>query len=200
LNRQQLNALAKAAKNDTAAAWEIKAYYMPLIEKLQTENWHKMNSETAFEDDCFRKLEYGIRTFDATKGDFDKRAKALIYQSLKEYCGRRGNRRAVLSSLDKEVAGQEGEALPNTFLDSLKDDAVDVEEAAIEEVAKQELLAKYAGNEMDELIISIILEANELLTQSEITRRLAAKTGRTFNSARGVVRSFCSKQQGARAC
>lgn len=200
MNKAQLNALAVTAKNDEVAAWDVKAHYIALIEKLQTENWHKMNSETAFEDDCFRKINYAISTFDPTKGDFDNRAKTLIYQSLKEYCGRRGNRRAVLSSLDREVADETGAEC--NYMQQIRDTAVDVEAEAIEEVEKRGLLDKYAATDMDKLIVEIILDANELLNQSEITRRLAERTGRTFNSARGVVRSYCVKKQkgGLQAC
>jgi uncharacterized membrane protein len=197
VNKIELNKLAVTAKQDIVALWEIKAYYIPLIEKLQLENWYKMNSETAFEDDCFRKLEYAVRTYEQRRGDFDKRAKALIYQSVKEYCGRRGNRRDVLDSLDDRARTSNERENDSTLLATIKDEKLDVEAAAIEEVTKQELIEKYAANEVDKLVLDIILDAEGLITQSEITRRLADKTGRTFNSARGVVRSFCARKQAA---
>lgn len=195
MNKSELNQLAAQAKTDEVAAWEIKAHYMPLIEKLQLDNWYKMNSETAFEDDCFRKLEYAVRTYDEKKGDFDKRAKALIFQSVKEYCGRRGNRRAVLSSLDAEMPTNDKEGIKASKYELIEDADVRVEEQAIDEVTKAELTKQYAANDMDKLVLDIILNADGLISQSEITRRVADKTGRTFNSARGVVRSFCARKQ-----
>jgi hypothetical protein len=194
LNKTVLNQVAVAAKNDEALVWEIIANYTALIEKLQLENWHKMNSETAFEDDCFRKIRYAIKTYDPTKGDFESRAQTLIYQSVKEHCGRRGNRRSVLTSLDKEITTEDG-SRENTFLQTIKDDTVDVEAQAIEEITKEELLRGYAETDIENMIVDIILESEALISQSEITRRLAKKTGRTFNSARGVVRTFCFRKQ-----
>ncbi|WP_255451545.1 hypothetical protein [Bacillus sp. AY1-10] len=86
----RLNAAAIEAKTNETVLWEIKAYYMPLIERLAFENWYKMNNETHFIDDCYRKIKYAVRSFDIDKGNFDNRVKMLIHQSVRQYCGNRG--------------------------------------------------------------------------------------------------------------
>ena len=68
----------------------IEAHYIPLIERLVNDNWHRINNEIHFIDDCFRRIRYAIRTFDVERGEFDKRVKYFIYRSLRDYCGRRG--------------------------------------------------------------------------------------------------------------
>lgn len=67
----------------------IEAHYIPLIERLVNDNWHRINNEIHFIDDCFRRIRYAIRTFDVERGEFDKRVKYFIYRSLRDYCGRR---------------------------------------------------------------------------------------------------------------
>ena len=192
MNNKQLNVLAVAAKDNEVKAWEIKAHYMPLIEKLTSDNWHKMNNEVSFIEDCYRKIDYAIRSYNAAKGDFDGRVRTLLNQSVKEYCGRRGNRRKNLDSVE-ELSTVDNE---ETFVFQLRDDAVDVEAQAVNAVRSEEIVSNFS-NEMDKLIVSIILEADEALNQSDLTRKLAEATGRTFNSARGVVRKFVQRQKEA---
>ncbi|WP_230322505.1 MULTISPECIES: hypothetical protein [Bacillus] len=73
MNSRELDNVAIEAKTDTARMWEVKVYYMPLIEKLAQDHWYKMNSEAHFIDDCYRKIEYAVRSFDIEKGNFDNR-------------------------------------------------------------------------------------------------------------------------------
>ncbi|MEH7463605.1 hypothetical protein V7166_16395 [Bacillus thuringiensis] len=181
----RLNAAAIEAKRDETALWEIKAHYMPLIERLAFENWCKMNNETHFIDDCNRKIEYAVRTFDIDKGNFDNRVKTLIHQSLREYCGNRGNRRRVL-----ELVGEESlDIFPKN------DTNVNVEEKVINTVVEEELYERYCDRKTDALIVDIIVKEDQVENKSEIARRLAAKTGRSFNSTRGAVRSFVRRKR-----
>ncbi|EJR54324.1 hypothetical protein IIM_02053 [Bacillus cereus VD107] len=79
---------------------KIEAHYIPLIERLANDHWHKINNEVHFIDDCFRRISYAIRTFDVERGDFDKRVKYFIYRSLRDYCGRRGEKRDKLTLIE----------------------------------------------------------------------------------------------------
>ncbi|WP_020062801.1 hypothetical protein [Bacillus sp. 123MFChir2] len=180
----RLNAAAIEAKRNETALWEIKAHYMPLIERLAFENWFKMNNETHFIDDCYRKIEYSIRTFDIHKGNFDRRVRVLINQSVKQYCGNRGKKRKVL-----QLIGEDLDAL------QIIDNTVNVEGAAIYAVIKEELYAKYCDREVDKIIMRIVLDEDHVENKSEIARRLAKRTGRTFHSARGAVRSFIKRKR-----
>lgn len=38
----------------------IKAHYISLIERLAKDNWHRINNETHFIEDCFRKIKYAM--------------------------------------------------------------------------------------------------------------------------------------------
>ncbi|KEK25178.1 hypothetical protein [Bacillus gaemokensis] len=181
---KKLNAAAIEAKRDTARMWAIKLHYMPLIERLTFENWYKMNNETHFIDDCYRKIEYAVRSFDINKGSFDNRVKALIYQSVRQYCGNRGNRRRVLQLV--------GEGLDT--IDKI-DTNTDVEEKALEAIVREEFYEKHCERETDKLIVDIVFDTDYIENKSEIARRLAEKTGRTFHSARGAVRSFISRKR-----
>ncbi|WP_144660511.1 hypothetical protein [Bacillus tropicus] len=178
----RLNAAAIEAKTSETVLWEIEAYYMPLIEQLAFENWYKMNNETHFIDDCYRKVRYAVKSFDINKGNFDNRVKVLIYQSLRQYCGDRGSRRRVLELVGEDIF-------------SKNDTNVSVEEKAINTVVEEELYESYCDRKTDTLIVDIIVKEDQVENKSEIARRLAAKTGRSFDSARGMVRSFVKRKR-----
>ncbi|MGG5792780.1 hypothetical protein [Bacillus nitratireducens] len=180
----RLNAAAIEAKTSETVLWEIKVYYMPLIERLAFENWYKMNNETNFIDDCYRKIEYAVRSFDIDKGNFDNRVKALIYQSVRQYCGNRGRKRKVL-----QLVGEELDAIDRIDMN------IDVEEKALGAIVREEIYEKHCDRETDKLIMDIVLDTHHVENKSEIARRLAQKTGRTFNSARGAVRSFLRRKR-----
>ncbi len=166
---------------------KIEAHYIPLIEHLAKDNWHKINNEVHFIDDCFRRIEYTIRTFDINRGDFDKRVKCFIYQALRKYCGERGQRRKVLTLIgDIKV------------LETLEDCTDTTEEKAICNVmTNRDTYAKLYENICKKKIDFIVLdtmihtaENNEKVTEVAISRALSKKTGRSFDCARGAVRGF----------
>lgn len=158
----------------------IKAHYIPLIESLANDNWHKINNEVHFIDDCFRKIEYAIRTFDINKGNFDKRVKIIIYQGLRHYCGERGKRRKALTLIGDISA-----------LETLGDR---IEEKANYNISTyEEIYAKLCEKEADILVLDAMIYAAEnydKVSEAEISRVLSKKTGRAFDSARSTVRSF----------
>lgn len=166
---------------------KIEVHYIPLIENLAKANWHKMNNEVHFIDDCFRRIRYAIRTFDINKGDFDKRVKSFIYQALRKYCGERGKRRTVLT-LISDI----------NVLETLEDCAENAEEEAICNImTNRDTYAKLYENICKKKIDFIVLdtmihtaENNEKVTEVAISRALSKKTGRSFDSARSTVRGF----------
>ncbi|MEB8648306.1 hypothetical protein P4G96_05265 [Bacillus cereus] len=180
----RLNAAAIEAKTSETVLWEIKAYYMPLIERLAFENWYKMNNETHFIDDCYRKIEYAVRSFDIDKGNFNNRVKILIHQSVRQYCGNRGEKRKVLQLVGEDL----------NVIDKI-DTNKDVEEKMLEAIVREEFYEKHCDRETDKLIVDIVFDTDHIENKSEIARRLAKKTGRTFNSARGAVRSFIKRKR-----
>lgn len=180
----RLNAAAIEAKTSETVLWEIKAYYIPLIERLAFENWYKMNNETHFIDDCYRKIEYAVKSFDIDKGNFDNRVKVLIYQSVRQYCGNRGRKRKVLQLVGEELCA----------MDRI-DMNIDVEEKALGAIVREEIYEKHCDRETDKIIMDIVFDTHLVENKSEIARRLAQKTGRTFNSARGAVRSFIKRRR-----
>ncbi|MCU5573312.1 MULTISPECIES: hypothetical protein [Bacillus cereus group] len=165
----------------------IKAHYIPLIERLANDNWHKINNEVNFIDDCFRRVMYAIRTFDIYKGDFDKRVKCFIYQGLRKYCGERGKRRTVLT-LISDI----------NVLETLEDCAENAEEKAICNIMTNrdtyaKLYKNVCGKEIDVVILDAMIETVERcdrVTEYDIARTLSTNTGRSFDSARGAVRGF----------
>lgn len=99
MRSEELNTAAIEAKTNTARMWDIKAHYMPLIEGLAKYN----NNEAHFIDNCYRKVEYTVRSFDIEKGSFDGRAKTYIYQSVRYYCSERGRKCKVLQLVGEEL-------------------------------------------------------------------------------------------------
>ncbi|MED2791389.1 MULTISPECIES: hypothetical protein [Bacillus cereus group] len=182
----RLNAAAIEAKTNETVLWEIKAYYMPLIERLAFENWYKMNNETHFIDDCYRKIKYAVRSFDIDKGNFDNRVKMLIHQSVRQYCGNRGGKRKVLQLVGEELCVIGG-----------IDMSIKVEEEALGAIVREEIYKEHCDRETDKLIVDIVFDTDHIENKSEIARRLAKKTGCTFNSARGAVRSFIKRKRNA---
>jgi len=83
-----LNRIAILAKKEVedyyTGIWDnnyiekIEAHYIPSIERLVNDNWHRINNEIHFIDDCFRRIRYAIKTFDINRGDLDKRGKCYL--------------------------------------------------------------------------------------------------------------------------
>ncbi|PED95179.1 hypothetical protein [Bacillus toyonensis] len=165
----------------------IEAHYIPLIERLAKNNWYKMNNEAHFIEDCFRKIKYAIRTFDINKGNFDKRVKVLLNQSVRQYCGNRGKKRDALRLIGDIDA-----------LETLEDCIDNAEGKAIYNViTNKETSASLYKNICVKEIDFIVLEAMihtvenyDRFTEAEISRVLSKKTGRSFDSARSTIRSF----------
>ncbi|QWI60980.1 hypothetical protein EXW57_14730 [Bacillus mycoides] len=165
----------------------IKAHYLPLIERLVNNNWYKMNNEVHFIEDCLRKIRYAIRTFDINKGNFDKRVKVLLNQSVRQYCGNRGKKRDALRLIGDINA-----------LETLEDCIDNTEEKAIYNViTNKETSASLYKNicvkEIDFIVLDAMIHTAEnydRVTEAEISRVLSKKTGRSFDSARSTIRSF----------
>ncbi|MGN4445827.1 hypothetical protein ACTFOB_13030 [Bacillus cereus group sp. MYBK79-1] len=161
----------------------IKAHYIPLIERLANDNWHRINNETHFIEDCYRRIRYAIRTFDIDRRDFDKRVKYFIYRALRDYCGRRGEKRDRLALIgDTQV------------LETLGNCAESTENKAIYNVmVKEEIYTKLCERETDIVVLDAMIHTAEhydKVTEAEISRVLSKKTGRSFDVARGKLRSF----------
>ncbi|PGM81842.1 hypothetical protein CN957_10150 [Bacillus cereus] len=161
----------------------IKAHYIPLIERLANDNWHRINNETHFIEDCYRRIRYAIRTFDIDRGDFDKRVKYFIYRALRDYCGRRGEKRDKLTLIgDTQI------------LETLGNCAESTENKAIYNVmVKEEIYTKLCEGETDIFVLDAMIHTAEnydKVTEAEISRVLSKKTGRSFDSARSTIRSF----------
>jgi len=165
----------------------IKAHYIPLIELLVNDNWHKVNNEVHFIDDCFRRIRYAIRTFDVDRGDFDKRVKWLLYQSVRHYCGSRGKKRDALRLIGDISA-----------LESLRECIDSTEEKTIYNASTYEetyarLYENICVKEIDFIVLDTMIHTAEnydKVTEAEISRALSKKTGRSFDSARSMIRSF----------
>lgn len=162
---------------------KIEAHYIPLIERLANDNWHDINNEVHFIDDCFRRIRYAIRTFDIDRGNFDSRVKWLLYQSVRQYCGSRGKKRDALTLIgDTSVLETLGDCIDNS------------EEKAIYNVSTyEEIYAKLCEKEADILVLDAMIYAVEnydKVSERSVSRLLSERTGRSFDSARGAVRGF----------
>ncbi|OUB71867.1 hypothetical protein [Bacillus thuringiensis] len=196
-----LNRLATLAKKEVEDCYtgisdnkyrtRIEAHYIPLIERLANDNWHKMNNEVHFIDDCFRKIRHAIRSFDVNRGDFDNLVKWLLYQSVRQYCGSRGKKRDVLTLFGNISA-----------LETLGDCTDTTEEKVIcnactyEEIYET-LYGSICEKKIDKIILDSIFDTIDSedvvrsgVKESEITRTVAQKMDRSFDSARGAVRGF----------
>ncbi|QWH19227.1 hypothetical protein EXW62_19860 [Bacillus mycoides] len=169
--------------NDNKYITRIKAHYIPLIERLDKDNWYRINNETQFIEDCFRKIKYAIRSFDVDRGDFDSRVKWLLYQSVRQYCGNRGKKRDALTMIGDISA-----------LESLRECIDNTEDKAIYNVSTyEEIYAKLCEKETDILVLDAMIctvENYDKVSEAEISRVLSKQTGRAFDSARGAVRGF----------
>lgn len=164
----------------------LKAHYIPLIERLANDNWHKMNNEVHFIDDCFRRIRYAIRTFDVDRGDFDKRVKYFIYRSLRDYCGRRGEKRDKLTLIEDSNVFK---ALDCT--DTSEEKAIG--NASTYEETYARLYENICVKKIDFIVLDTMIHTAEnydKVTEAEISRALSKKTGRSFDSARSTIRSF----------
>ncbi|MGG1150995.1 hypothetical protein [Bacillus wiedmannii] len=164
----------------------IKAHYIPLIERLADDHWHKINNEVHFIDDCFRRIRYAIRTFDVERGNFDKRVKYFIYRSLRDYLGRRGGKRYKLTLIEDSNVFK---ALDCT--DTTGEEAIDNTSTYEETYAR--LYETICVKEIDFIVLDTMIytaENYDKVTEAEISRVLSKKTGRSFDSARSTIRSF----------
>lgn len=168
---------------DNKYVGEIEAHYIPLIERLANDNWHDINNEVHFIDDCFRRIRYAIKTFDIDRGNFDSRVKWLLYQSVRQYCGSRGKKRDALTLIgDTSVLETLGDCIDNT------------EEKAIYNVSTyEEIYVKLCEKEADILVLDAMIyvaENYDKVSEKSVSRLLSERTGRSFDFARGVVRGF----------
>lgn len=191
-----LNRLATLAKKEVEDCYtgicdnkyveKIEAHYIPLIERLANDHWHKINNEVHFIDDCFRRIRYAIRTFDVERGTFDKRVKYFIYRSLRDYLGRRGGKRYKLTLIEDSNRFKALECTDTT------------EEKAIDNMSTYKgtyanLYETICVKEIDFIVLDTIVHTAEnydKVTEAEISRALSKKTGRSFDSARSTIRSF----------
>lgn len=186
---KELNDLAVRAKTDEVAAWEIKAHYMPFIEMKAEKNWYKMNNEASFIDKCYSGIDYAIRTFDPQLGDFNKRVHALIKQALREHCGRRGNKREVLVSIE-ELHADTMEGTSYAPLELIADESVNVERDALADIAAEEMINELAGDDERKRFVLEKLAYNEEATQSEVARLAAEANGTKFNTERVFITRY----------
>ncbi|WP_263704537.1 hypothetical protein [Bacillus thuringiensis] len=168
---------------DNKYVGEIEAHYIPLIERLANDNWHDINNEVHFIDDCFRRIRYAIKTFDIDRGNFDSRVKWLLYQSVRQYCGSRGKKRDALTLIgDTSVLETLGDCIDNT------------EEKAIYNVSTyEEIYVKLCEKEADILVLDAMIyvaENYDKVSEKSVSRLLSERTGRSFDFTRGVVRGF----------
>ncbi|AIY77329.1 TPA: hypothetical protein ACLQU7_002512 [Bacillus tropicus] len=168
---------------DNKYVGKIEAHYIPLIERLANDNWHDINNEVHFIDDCFRRIRYAIKTFDIDRGNFDSRVKWLLYQSVRQYCGSRGKKRDALTLIgDTSVLETLGDCIDNT------------EEKAIYNVSTyEEIYVKLCEKEADILVLDAMIyvaENYDKVSEKSVSRLLSERTGRSFDFARGVVRGF----------
>ncbi|PEX93198.1 hypothetical protein CN465_21110 [Bacillus cereus] len=164
----------------------IKAHYIPLIERLANDNWHRINNETHFIEDCYRRIRYAIRTFDVERGDFDKRVKYFIYRSLRDYCGRRGERRDKLTLIEDSNVFKALDCTGTTEEKAIGN-------ASIYEETYARLYETICVKKIDFIVLDTIVHTAEnydKVTEAEISRALSKKTGRSFDSARSTIRSF----------
>ncbi|PFW27934.1 hypothetical protein COL07_15730 [Bacillus cereus] len=191
-----LNRLATLAKKEVGDYYtgicdnkyveKIEAHYIPLIERLANDYWHKINNEVHFIDDCFRRIRYAIRTFDVERGNFDKRVKYFIYRSLRDYLGRRGGKRYKLTLIEDSNVFK---ALDCT--DTTGEEAIDNTSTYEETYAR--LYETICVKEIDFIVLDTMIytaENYDKVTEAEISRALSKKTGRSFDSARSTVKSF----------
>ncbi|MGG0723748.1 hypothetical protein [Bacillus mycoides] len=169
--------------NDNKYITRIEAHYIPLIERLDKDNWYRINNETHFIEDCFRKIRYAIRTFDIDRGDFDSRVKWLLYQSVRQYCGSRGKKRDALTLIGD-----------TSILETLEDCTDTTEEKAIYNASTYvEIYAKLCEKKADILVLDAMVYAAEhygKVSERSVSRLLSERTGRSLDSARGAVRGF----------
>ncbi|MEX0377279.1 hypothetical protein AB3X48_08915 [Bacillus sp. S4] len=193
-----LNRLATLAKKEVGDCYtgiydnnkyrtKIEAHYILLIERLAKDNWYRINNETHFIEDCFRKIRYAIRSFDIDRGDFDNRVRWLVYQSVRHYCGSRGKEREALTLIgDINV------------LETLENCTDTTEEKAIYNISTYEetyarLYKNICKKEIDFIVLDTMIHTAEnydKVTEAEISRALSKKTRRSFDSARSTIRSF----------
>ncbi|PEF10227.1 hypothetical protein CON23_21160 [Bacillus thuringiensis] len=164
----------------------INAHYIPLIERLAKDNWYRINNETHFIEDCFRKIKYAIRSFDVDRGDFDNRVRWLLYQSVRHYCGSRGEKRDKLALIEDSNVF---EALDYTHTTEEKA----IGNASTYEETYARLYETICVKEIDFIVLDTMIQTAEnydKVTEAEISRVLSKKTGRSFDSARSTIRSF----------
>lgn len=203
LTPKEVNELAVLANDDVNAMWFTKAFFAPFIESKRESGWHKMNNEAHFLNDCEGRIEYAVRKYDASKGDFANRVHTLINQGLAKYCGKKRSKHRKMFDMECTMQGGNDAETSKTFettvtevreLDGLHQ-ATDSTSVYASEV--EELKAIYCAKPVDETIVDIILKDNTHggLTHYEIARRLADITGKSFNSARSALRTFIKNKK-----
>lgn len=204
LTSTEIDELAVIAKDNEEAMWFIKAYYAPRIEALRETSWHKMNNEAHFLNDMEGRVEYAVRKLNPAKGNFNKLITVLFKQGVAKYCGERGKIRKEMFAMYDSMAdnSEEGDTAGYDIAQSMStmptnNEIHTTEHTAIHEADVTELKAIYCQKETDEIIVDIIVKNNEYggLTHYEIARKLADLTGKSFHSARSMLRTFIKNRK-----
>lgn len=209
LTTKEVNELAVLAKDDVNAMWFTKAFFAPFIESKRESGWHKMNNEAHFLNDCEGRIEYAVRKYDVSKGDFANRVHTLINQGLAKYCGTKRSKHRKMFAMEcvmvtkpTQGVGQDNEGVDSFSLAVSEARELDEQNQAtdatvVHESEVEELKAIYCAKPVDETIVDIILKGNTHggLTHYEIARRLADITGKSFNSARSALRTFIKNKK-----
>ncbi|ABY46805.1 hypothetical protein [Bacillus mycoides] len=201
LTKAEVNELAVLAQTSEEAMWLLKAHYTPTIEMLRERHWHHMNNDTHFVNDAENRIQHAVKNYNPELGNFDARITRLFKQSIAKYCGKRGQLRKNIEMLDGMVANNaddnsEGDIGTVLYAETQMLQK-STEEIVTEEADIEELKSIYCKKDTDEIIVDIITKHNTYggLTHYDIARRLADITGKSFHSARSVLKTFIKNRK-----
>ncbi|WP_178023061.1 helix-turn-helix domain-containing protein [uncultured Paenibacillus sp.] len=83
MQTEQLNkAVIKAKNGDGEAMWSIIAHFQDYIHKLSDRNRNLVKSQEDFEDQCFKRVEEAVHSYDPKRGSFTSHVEAKLHERL----------------------------------------------------------------------------------------------------------------------
>lgn len=179
---KQLNNLALKAKfGCKASLWEFRSVFIDKIHEMSNKNWYRIHSEERFEESCFSRIDYVVRTFSPEKGDVYKLVMWNLRELLKQHRKRFSARPKVLSM--SNTVGESGAELGTQIIDDSASAIIDDKLMVNEKIA---LIAK--GDPRKEMILK--LWACGIDETKHIARVLAKNCGGNISSHRIYTHRF----------
>ncbi|NGM81251.1 hypothetical protein G5B47_02360 [Paenibacillus sp. 7124] len=166
------------------ALWDVLAHFHGYVTNLSDKYRNMLRSQQDYEEDCFKRIEEAVKTYDPKRGNFEAHALAKIRERTRRWQKRNiaRTRGAVVISINREIDDNEYDIVDEL---ALVDDNV---------LLNERITGLASGDPRKLAILKSWTEPyfNDSTTASLLAQRLGGKE-ETHRKAIGRFRTECQK-------